>query len=189
MKIKQLLLIAITCLSFISCNFNQAKNIKDCTFSLNSISEIWVNNISFDGKQSLMDFSPAEVASISKGLMTDMPIIFTANVKIDNPNKQKAELSALEWVLLIKDVEVANGIVDEKVKIGANQSVTIPLDVQTNTSILKKFSMNEIKSIIFNISSSKGFPQNTTLKVKPAIKIGSKLIKAPNYFSIDVSNN
>ncbi|MCQ2958805.1 MAG: LEA type 2 family protein [Bacteroidales bacterium] len=189
MKLKRIIiLLAASCLSFMSCNINHAKNIKDCSFRLNSISELWVNNISFDGKKSLMDFTPNEVASISKGLMTDMPIIFTANITIDNPNNQKAELSALEWILLIKDVEVANGTINEKIKIGANQSISLPIDVETNTSVLKKFSLAEIKSIIFNISSSKGLPQNSTLKVKPAIKFGSTLIKSPNYFTINVSD-
>ena len=147
-----------------------------------------VDNVSMDGKRSLKDLSPTDFTTISRGLMGEMPITFTANVKINNPNNQKAELSALEWILLIKDVEVANGVIDKKIKIAPNQSITVPIDVETNTRILKKFSLTEIKNIIFNISNSKGLPQNSTLKVKPAFKIGNTMIKAPMYYTIDVSN-
>lgn len=183
---RTILSVFIASLLLVSCSLKQAKNIQDCKFSFQSISELKANNVSLDGKQSLKDLTPAEVALVSKGLMSDMPITFTAHVKIDNPNNQSAELSALEWILLIRDVEVATGVVDEKVKIGAHQHIILPLDVETNTGILKKFSLSEIKQIIFNISNSKGLPQNSTLKVKPAIVVGKTMIKAPAYFTIDL---
>ncbi len=186
MRTKKILFILMLSIGFASCNINNTKNIKDCKFYFNSISDLMVNDISFDGKRSLKDFTPADVAVISRGLMSEMPINFTAHVTIDNPNKQKAELCALEWILLIKDVEVANGVIDERIKIGANERITVPLDVETSTNVLKKFSLTEIKNIIFNISNSKGLPQNSTLKVKPAIKVGKTLIKTPNYFTVDL---
>lgn len=176
------------CIFCASCNFNNAKNIKDCNFTFKSISELMVDNVSMDGKRSLKDLSPADFTTISRGLMNEMPISFIAHVNIDNPNNQKAELSALEWILLIKDVEVANGVLDEKVKIAPNESVTIPIEVETNTRILKKFSLTEVKNIIFAISSSKSLPPNSTLKVKPAIVVGKKMIKAPTYITIDLDS-
>lgn len=172
-----------------SCNYSSVKNIKDCSFALHSISGLMFDNVSMDGKRTLKDLSPADFTTISRGLMTETPISFTAHVSISNPNNQKAELSALEWILLIKDIEVANGVVNKKIKIGPNQQITVPINVETNTGILKKFSLTEIKNIIFSISNSKGLPQNSTLKIKPALKIGNKLLKAPTYFNIDVSNN
>ena len=46
----------------------------------------------------------------------------------------------------------------------------------------------EVKNIIFAISSSKGLPPNSTLKVKPAIVVGKKMIKAPTYITIDLDS-
>lgn len=178
-------ILAISLLVFSACT--SYNNIKDCQFSFQSVSKLMVNDISFDGKTSLKDFTPADVAVISKGLMSEMPITFTANVKIDNPNNQKAELSALEWILLVKDVEVANGVLDKKVKIAARESVVVPLDVETNTRILKKFSLTEIKNMIFAISKSNSLPANSVLKVKPAIVVAGKMIKTPTYFTIDLN--
>ena len=178
----------LLCFFCCSCNFFQAKNIKDCTFSLNSISNVSVNNISFEGKRTLADFSQSELLSIYSGLKSDVPISFLAQLKIDNPNNQKAELSALEWILLIRDIEVATGVLDQKVKIDANETKVIPINVETNTSVLRKLSPQEIKTIVMNLSTSRGLPKNSTLKVKPAIKIGKKMLKTPNYFTIDVSN-
>ena len=188
MAVRNFLLGITICIACASCNFNNAKNIKDCTFAFESISGLMVDNVSMDGKRSLKDLSPADFTTISRGLMSEMPISFTAHVAISNPNNQKAELSALEWILLIKDVEVANGVLNQKVKIAPNQSITVPIEVETNTRILKKFSLTEIKNIIFAISGSRGLPPNSTLKVKPAFKIGGALIKAPMFYTIDVSN-
>lgn len=183
---RTILSVFIASLLLVSCSLKQARNIQDCKFSFQSISELKANDVSLDGRQSLKELSPVEVAMISKGLMSEMPITFTAHVKIDNPNNQSAELSALEWILLIRDVEVATGVVDEKVKIDAHKNIVLPLEVETNTSVLKKFSLSEIKQIIFNIANSKGLPQNSTLKVKPAFVVGKTMIKAPAYFTIDL---
>ncbi|MBR5433785.1 MAG: LEA type 2 family protein [Bacteroidales bacterium] len=188
MAIRNFILGITICIACASCNFNNAKNIKDCTFAVESISKLMLDNVSMDGKRGLNDLSPNDFAKLTRGLMGEMPISFTAHVAISNPNNQKAELSALEWILLIKDLEVANGELDKKVKIAPNQSVTVPINVETNTKILKKLSLSEIKSIIFAISSTKGLPPNSTLKVKPAFKIGGATIKAPMYYTIDVSN-
>ncbi len=171
---------------FVSCNLNNARNIKDCKFTFNSISNVTINDISLDGKSSFLDFSPNEVVKLSQSLTTGTPITFTTLVNIDNPNDKNVEISALEWILLIKDVEVANGILDQKVKIKAKQNMSIPLNVKTNTAIFSNFSFNEVKSIIFKMSKTNHLPQNSVLKIKPAIKIGSKMIYAPNYFTIDL---
>lgn len=184
---KKIFYILASCLMLSACSFNQAKNIKNCTFAFESISDLMVNDISFDGKRSLRDFSSQEVALISQGLMNDMPISFVSNIQINNPNKQKAELNTLEWTLLIQNVEIANGVLDEKIEIEANQSVSVPIEVETNTNILKQFSLTEIKNIIFEISRTNRLPKNSTLTVKPAIKIGKKMITVPYAFNIDFS--
>ncbi len=185
---KKIFAILASCLVMSACSLEQAKNIKDCTFAFNSVSDLMVNDISFDGKRSLRDFSTQEVALISQGLMSDMPISFVANILINNPNKQDAELNMLEWTLLIKNVEVANGILDEKVEIGAQNSVSLPIEVQTNSSVLKQFSLTEIKNMIFEISNTNKLPENSSLNVKPVIKIGKKMITVPYAFNIDLSN-
>lgn len=184
--IKKSIYIICICLCCNACNINHAKNIQDCKFSFQSISNLRVNNLAFDGKRSLRDFSPADVAIISKGLMNDMPISLTAHVKIDNPNKATAELSALEWILLIKNVEVAKGVVNERTKIKSGESITVNIPVKTNTKVLKQFSLTEIKDIIFNITNENGMPENAQLKVKPAFTIGKALIKAPAFFTVDL---
>lgn len=186
---RKIFYILASCLVLSACSFNRAKNIQDCTFAFESVSDLVINDISFHGKRSLRDFTPPEVAMISKGLMSEMPLSFDANIQINNPNKQKAELNTLEWTLLIQNIEVANGVLEEKIEIDANQSISVPIEVQTNTKVLKQFSLTEIKNMIFEISRTNRLPENSTLKVKPAIKIGKNLITVPYAFNIDLSNN
>ena len=185
---KKFFCLLASCVVFFSCSLNQARNIQDCTFAFESISDLMINDIAFDGKRSLRDFTPPEVAIISKGLMSEMPITFDANIQINNPNKQKAELNTLEWTLFIKNIEVANGVLNEEIEIEANESKSFPIEVQTNTNVLKQFSLTEIKNMIFEISNTNKLPENSSLNVKPVIKIGKKMITVPYAFNIDLSN-
>ncbi len=185
MKVKTLCVVLLSIL-VTSCNIRHAKNIKDCEFSLNSVSNVSVNNVALDSKNILKSLTLlTQIMSVGK--TSEIPISFLAELKIDNPNNEKAELSALEWILLIRDIEVATGVVDQKVKIGANQTTLVTIPVETNTNVLKKLSPQEINTLVTNLSNSRGLPRNSVLKVNPDIKIGKKMLKTPNYFNIDVS--
>ncbi|MBO7125187.1 MAG: LEA type 2 family protein [Bacteroidales bacterium] len=185
MRLKTLCVVLLSVL-VTSCNIRHAKNIKDCEFSLNSVSNVSVNNVALDSKNILKNL-PLLTQIMSAGMTSEIPISFLAELKIDNPNDEKAELSALEWILLIRDIEVATGVVDQKVKIDAKQTTFVTIPVETNTGALAKLSPQEIKTIVTNLSNSRGLPRNSVLKVKPAMKIGKKMLKTPNYFTIDVS--
>ena len=91
-----------------------------------------VNKLSAEMQKELV-FTKEELAELERA--KKMPITFDANIQINNPNKQKAELNTLEWTLFIKNIEVANGVLNEEIEIEANESKSFPIEVQTNTII------------------------------------------------------
>lgn len=179
----------LLCFTSISCkSLRHAKNLKDCSYSVVSISSISAGNIEIEGKNSFKDFNKNDMAGLSKLLMAkQLPISFTANVMVSNPNNQIAALHSLDWILFVKDQEVARGFIPHTITIQPHERITVELPVNTDLSkLLSTFSMQELSAMIFNFSSKKAFKDDVKLKIKPAIQVGKKHIKAPNYFSIDI---
>lgn len=183
------IIIALLCCASISCkSVQQAKNLKDCTYSIASISSISAGNIELEGKRSFKDFNKMEMATLSKMLMAKhLPISFTAHVVVGNPNNQTASLHSLDWILLVRNQEVARGFLPHPISVQANERITVELPVNTDLSrLLSTFSMQELSSMIFNFSSKRAFKDDVKIKIKPAIQVGKKHIKTPNYFTVDI---
>ena len=181
--------IVLLCLASISCkSVKQTKNLKDCTYNVVSVSSISAGNVNIEGKNSFKDFNTNDMASLSKLLMAkQLPISFTANVMVSNPNNQTASLQSLDWILLIKNQEVARGFIPQTIHIKPHENAIVELAVNTDLSkLLSTFSMQELSAMIFNFSSKRAFKDDVKLKIKPAVQVGKMYIKTPNYFTIDI---
>ncbi|MDR2962659.1 MAG: LEA type 2 family protein [Bacteroidales bacterium] len=166
----------------------QARNLKDCSYNIVGISDIQAGSVELDGKTSYKDFSVNDVAGLSHLLMKkQLPISFTAHIAIHNPNAETAALQSLDWILVMRDKEIARGFLPHTVHIQAKEKVVLELPVQTDLSaLLSTFSMQELSAMIFNFSSKKVFKDDVKLKIRPAVQVGKKYIKTPNYFTIDI---
>lgn len=185
----RLFVFIISIVFVVSCSsVKQANNFKDCTYSFASIEDLKVGNIDIQGKKSFRDLNMSETTGISQLLMAKkLPISLTANISITNPNSKTASIDVLEWILLIKDKEIAKGIINNKIEVKPNQTINIPIPISTDIgTVLKAFSLSEITHIMFNISDISGIPVEAKLKVKPAIRVGKKEIKSPSFFIINV---
>jgi hypothetical protein len=88
----------------------------------------------------------------------------------------------------VKDQEVVRGFIPNTITIQPREQITVELPVNTDLSrLLATFSMQELSAMIFNFSSKEAFKDDVKLKIKPAIQVGKKYIKTPNYFTIDIS--
>jgi len=185
------IIIAAIFISFlvVSCkSTKQAQALRDCNYSFASISDLTVGNVVIQGKQSFRDLSLQETTGISQLLMArKLPISLTAHIAIQNPNNKTAAIDALEWILEVRNKEVAKGSIQQRIEVKSGQTIQIPIPVSTDVgSILKAFSMKEITEVMFNLSDASGIPVEAKLKIKPSIRVGKKQIQAPSYFVIDV---
>lgn len=189
MNVRILLIGFIASVVFTTCNTTkQAQAFRDCNYSFASVSNLKVGDVNIQGKQSFRELSMQETTGISQLLMArKLPISLTATIAIQNPNSKTAAIDALDWILEVRNKEVAKGTVTKRIEVKPNQTIQVPIDVATDVgNILKAFSMKEITDVMFNISDAKGIPVEAKLKIKPSLKVGKKQIKAPAYFVIDV---
>ncbi|MFO7869789.1 MAG: hypothetical protein R6U95_10880 [Bacteroidales bacterium] len=179
-------LICMLILSAFSCrSIKETKALQDCNFSIASISNVTINGVSIDGKNSFRDLQTQESVSISRAIMSrKIPVDLTTHISVHNPNSQTASLHKLDWMLLLKKESVATGKITESYSIKANETISIPIHISTDIgSVLKTFSVKELKNMMFNLSST-SIPEEAELKIKPSIRVGSMNIQSPGFITV-----
>ncbi|MCL2327866.1 MAG: LEA type 2 family protein [Bacteroidetes bacterium] len=183
------IIIALLCVTSISCKSVQhTKNLKDCSYNVVGITSISAGSVDIDGKTSFKDFNANDVASLSKLLMNkQLPISFTANIAVFNPNDKPAALQSLDWILFVKNQEMARGFLPNTITINPREKIIVEIPVNTDLSkLLSAYTMQELSAMIFSFSSKKAFKDDVKLKIRPAVQVGKKYIKAPAYVTVPI---
>jgi hypothetical protein len=157
-----------------------------CQFRIESARNMKLAGVNIQDKTSVSEISLMEMtkilSSIGKGVL---PLTFDLNIQVKNPNPTLAAMNRLDWILLIDDIEMTRGILNERVEIPANQVSNIP--VAMNLDLVKSLNGKSGDALInfaMNLTGSSSRPSRITLKAKPTILIGSSPIEYPGYITI-----
>jgi len=94
-------------------------------------------------------------------------------------------MTALDWILLIDDIQMTNGILNQKVNIPANSTKTVPLNLNFDLAkVLSGKSKDAILNFATNLAGTGNKPTRITLKAKPTINIGNVPVQYAGYLSI-----
>lgn len=177
---------------FSSCSIlDQAGEIKAftrCEFRLVDVQDIILAGIDVQEIYSISDLSFTEASKLSMAAMQgELPLDFTLNLEVRNPNEQNASLSGLYWILLIDDIQITDGRVGEKVSVPPNGGVaTMPVDIQVDLfEALSGESADAIINFGLNMAGNGGYPSRVKLKIKPTIHIAMTKMNYPGYFTIE----
>ena len=122
-------------LAFASCDVvkqvQQVTSFAKCEFKLNDVQDIRLSGVSVQNKRGNADLNLGDGIRLTAALTSGGPLALTFNLNVEahNPNGQTAGLNRLEWILLIDDIEMVNGINESPVTIPSNGSVVIPLSM------------------------------------------------------------
>lgn len=99
-------------------------------------------------------------------------IQLTADALMHNPNKIKAELSAIDIAIFHKEKQI--GVINEavEVEIPANAEFKVPIKANINTAFIKDDLVGSLLDLVSSRSITLKFDGNTTLKfVKVPVKV------------------
>lgn len=184
---KKISLLAFLLLLTFSCRtFRELKNLAQCDFTSAGIDNLRLAGINLQEKTDISEVSVLDVASLLKSFsQKSLPLNFTFNININNPNDKLAALNYLEWIAEIDKVEIAKGVVNQRYEIPAGENIVMPL--QISSDLYKIFSQKEGRELIgkaIGIKDENNQPKNLTLRVKPSISVGKGYIKYPGYIVV-----
>ncbi|MCK4854469.1 MAG: LEA type 2 family protein [Bacteroidales bacterium] len=181
-------MILLAAISENSCNFlKEISTLGKCEFRVTTLEDPEIAGVDISQIHSFTDLNFVDMGIISSSFLRgDLPLSFTLNVEVRNPNPAMAALNGLEYLAFIDDVEVARGQLDRRIEIPANGGITtIPLRLSTDLiDILKKDSRQALVNFGLNLADAGNRPTRVSIKVKPTILVGAMEINYPGYFTV-----
>ena len=173
-----------------SCNvvqqIRQVTSMAACDFKLKDVQDIRIAGITVQNSKGSADLNFSDAARLAVALTgSTLPLTFNLNIEAHNPNEQVAGLNRLEWILLIDDIEMLNGVNENPITIPAKGSTMIPLSMIID--LRKALSGKSGQSLLnfgFNLAGANGSPTRIKLKAKPTILVGKFPIAYPGYITI-----
>lgn len=158
-----------------------------CEFRLYGLEDPRLCGIDVSQKRSWKDFSVMEGAVITTYLLgSSLPFELTAYVEILNPGTQTAAVEAIQYRLKVDDVKVAKGSVTERVTVppaGGRVVVKVPIHADL-IDLVNRDGLSSVRNLALNLVNSGTRESRVSLKIKPSVRLGSRAIRYPGYFTV-----
>ncbi len=175
----------------LSCNSLQqglsgTYNMINCEYSYKSISGMSISGMNLSNGLSIT--SIPKITSILTGSATSIPLNFTLNLNIKNPNQSAAMLNGLQYVVSIDDIQFTTGSINQALNIAAGQSQTLPLSIGVDlATLMKNNSKDAVLNIAKNLVGINSQKSNVSVQLKPTFMIGTVPVTSPMYIPVSFS--
>jgi len=190
MKIKFIFL-SVVCLFILSgCSavkeIGGAYNMTQCKYSYNSISALTLDGMDLSKGVSVSNI--AKIATLLSGKSSSIPLNFTLNMNVLNPNQTEAMLNGLQYIISVDDVEFTTGQVNQSLNIPSGGTKILPLTIGVDlASLMKDNSKGAVENIAKNFIGIGTEKSNVKVQLKPSFKIGGQVITSPSYIPVSFS--
>lgn len=194
-KLTYVLMFALMTMGFTACEqlsqiANQAAqvlNLKNCTFSVNGISEINMLGIDLSRGMSKSNLNASQILNVTNSLLNKkLPVTFNVNIDVDNPNSIAASLGKMDYIVALNDKEIISSTLNQGFSIPANSNGQVAIPISTDLfQLFSGESADAILNLAFKLAGAKSDPVNLGVKVKPFIKINNQSLAYPDYISIN----
>lgn len=170
----------------VSNDLSSAYNMTQCKYDYNSISNLKVSGMNLSNGISPLQIP--KIISLLSGTATSIPLDFTLNLDVNNPNSTIAALSGLQYIISVDDMQFTTGQVNKALNIAAGGTQVLPLTIGLDLATLMQ---NNSKSAVTNIA--KNFigigdqKSNVTVQIKPTFMLGGVPITSPVYVPVSFS--
>jgi LEA14-like dessication related protein len=161
-------------------------NLINCEYSYKSITGLTISGMNLSNGLSIT--SIPKITSILSGTATSIPLNFTLNVNVKNPNESAALLHGLQYIVSVDDIQFTTGSINQTLNIASGQTQALPLTIGVDLATLmknnSKDAVTEIAKNFLGIGSKKS---NVSLQLKPTFMIGNTPVASPMYIPVSFS--
>ena len=187
---KNILLISFIALIAAGCGVSGKINLlEQCRFDIKSADSVYVAGRDITRQIKTGTFDLGSVPELAIGLLRkDIPLRARINLGIENPGSKPIEINQFDYIILFKGQELVNGSTEKRIDINPEGTTLVPIQIRANIySILSdKNTREEIFSYLRGTNGRENLQKSLiSIKIRPSIMVGKKLIKYPGYITID----
>jgi len=190
---KRVSIILVLAVLLAGCGLNkqarQIEALEKCTYEISSADSIYLAGKDISKLVKNRTLELRNVPELALALFRkNIPLKARVNLTINNPTSTEAAINQFEYIVLIKNQEIANGFVNQKVIIQPGGTTTVPVRVNSNiySFLSNGKTMEEFLDFVRGGESGAAERKGVvTIKIKPTIDVGGKLVKYPGYITID----
>jgi LEA14-like dessication related protein len=167
-------------------SLSNAYNLANCDYKYHSISNLTISDMNLSrGISALMI---PKVLLILSGNTPSIPLNFTLNLDVKNPNSGTAAFQALNYILSIDDVPFTTGNIRQAFSVGAGETGRLPVTIGVDIAeLMKSHSKPAVENILKNFLGLSDTASKVTLQLKPSFKVGEQTFSSPVYIPVSFS--
>ena len=183
---KRIMLIVLAAVMLTGCDIMNkiggAYQLSQSEYRYNSLSNIQLAGINLGNASAISLSNLASISTVLAGnsTMQNIPFSMTLNMDVTNPNSSAAFLDALDYSIMINELEFAEGKMDIPIRILPGETTVVPIPISIDLkNLMNRYSQDRVAN---EMSGFLGItPNETTVTVKlwPKLTVGNTLIKVP----------
>lgn len=172
--------------SALQSGLSSAYNLANCDYKYNSISNLTISDINMsNGLSALMI---PKVLSILSGNASSIPLDFTLNLDVKNPNSGTAAFQALSYIVSIDDMQFTTGNFQQAFSVGAGETKQLPMTIGVDIAqLMKNNSKDAVVNIVKNFLGMGDTASKVSVQLKPSFKVGEQTFTSPIYIPVSFS--
>ena len=161
-------------------------NMTNCEYHYRSISNLTIANINISNGISVLQMP--QLLAVLNGSTSSIPLDFTLNLNVHNPNATQAAFQALQYIIQIDDIDFTNGYLTQPFNVGAGETQPLPIHIGVDiASLISNHSASAILNIVKNFIGIGSDKSNVTVQLKPTFNMGGSRITSPVFIPVSFS--
>ena len=162
---------------------SNAYNLANCDYKYNSVSNITVSDINVSN--GLSPLMIPKVLLLLSGNTSSIPMNFTLNLDVNNPNQGTAAFQALSYIISIDDIQFTTGNFSQPFSVGAGETKKLPMTIGFDIAeLMRKNTGSAVENIAKNIIGLSDNTSKVTVQLKPSFKVGEQTFVSPMYIPL-----
>ena len=181
-----LIMLPLSGCTVLQSGLSSAYNLANCDFKYHSISDLVISDINLS--QGLSPLMIPKVLSILSGNISSIPLNFTLNLDVKNPNAGTAAFQALQYIISLDDVQFTTGIFRQPFSVGAGETKQLPMTIGVDIAeLLKGESKSAVQNVVKNFIGIGDQATKVTLQLKPSFQVGDQMFASPVFIPVNFS--
>ena len=165
-------------------SLSNAYNLANCDYKYHSISNLAISDMNVSN--GLTPLMIPKVLAILSGNATSIPLNFTLNLDVKNPNTGTAAFQALNYIISIDDVQFTSGAFREAFHVDSGETKALPMGIGVDIAeLMKNNSRSAVENIVKNFLGLGDKASTVTVHLKPSFNVGEQTFTSPVFIPVN----